>query len=90
MAEMNQSVRVYLEGIDPLSLVFEDDIAQHFDRCSRTVKRAVLKGELPPPTKLFGQPVWTVGSILKHIESRLEVELVAKAELQERIKDFSA
>lgn len=37
-----------------------------------TVKRAVKRGELPPPVRVMGKPTWTVGLIRTHMEKRLE------------------
>ena len=61
-----------LGALGPNTLISEDGIAQLFDRHRATVKRAVQKGELPPPCRLFGSNVWTVGVLIRHIEQRLE------------------
>lgn len=53
------------------AIVTEANLAQMFGRCGETIKRAVERGELPPPVKLFGKPVWTVGVLLEHIEGLL-------------------
>ena len=37
-----------------------------------SVKRAVQRGELPPPCRLFGGNAWTAGAIVQHIEKRLD------------------
>lgn len=42
-----------------------------FKRHPVSVKRAVQRGELPPPIRLFGGNVWTVGAITRHFEVRL-------------------
>ena len=53
------------------AVVTEEGVAQLFGRCAASVKRAVARGELPPPTRLFGSSAWTVGVLVGHIESRL-------------------
>lgn len=53
-----------------------------------TIKRAVQRGELPPPTRLCGQPLWTARAVIAHIEERLasaarQADLIAKVEERE-------
>ena len=50
------------------ALVTRAGLAHVFGRTATSIDRAVDRRELPPPTKIFGTPVWTVGSILRHIE----------------------
>jgi len=54
------------------AILDEKALARAFGRCRRSVQRAVQRGELPPPVRLFGRPSWTVGTILEHVERRLE------------------
>ncbi len=61
-----------LGDLGPNALISEGGMAHLFNRHVVSVKRAVGRGELPPPCKLFGANVWTVGVIVKHIECRLE------------------
>ena len=37
-----------------------------------SIRRAVQRGELPAPIKMFGKHTWTVGAIVRHVETRLE------------------
>jgi len=63
------------------AIVDEEAIAEIFGRCSVSVKRAVDRGELPVPIRLFGKPCWTAGKIISYLEERLRVaELKAKDE----------
>jgi hypothetical protein len=39
--------------------------------CRESVKRAVDRGELPPPVRLMGKNTWTARVIIEHIETRL-------------------
>lgn len=54
------------------AIITEDGIAQLFGRHAMSVKRAVERGELPPPTRLFNKNIWTVGALVRHIEKKLE------------------
>ena len=54
------------------TVVTEAALARMFGRHPTSIKRAVERGELPPPTRLLGSPVWTVGAIQRHIEAGLE------------------
>lgn len=56
----------------PKTIISEAALAQLMHRHPISIKRAVLRGELPRPTRLLGQSVWTAGSILRHLEKRLE------------------
>jgi hypothetical protein len=50
----------------------EQGLAVLFGRHESSVKRAVERGELPQPVRLFGQNAWTAGVLVKHLEARLE------------------
>jgi hypothetical protein len=54
------------------AIITEEGIAHLFNRHVVSVKRAVERGELPPPCTLFGSRVWTAGVLTQHIERRLE------------------
>lgn len=58
--------------MSPWHIVTEDELARALGRHPVTIKRAVERGELPPPVRLMGKPTWTGAVILKHLESRLE------------------
>ncbi len=64
-------------------------MAHLFNRHVVSVKRAIQRGELPPPCKLFGANVWTVGVIVKHIESRLELASQEAETQAKRFKNLS-
>ena len=58
--------------LPPGAILEEEAVARIFGRHSVSVKRAVERGELPPPVRLFGKPTWTAGAILAHLDARLE------------------
>lgn len=53
------------------AIVTEAALSRIFERHPVSIKRAVERGEFPPPTRLLGKPVWTAGTILRHLEGRL-------------------
>jgi hypothetical protein len=61
-----------LGELKPATIITEDGLAKIFQRHPVSVKRAIQRGELPPPCRLFGGNVWTVGALIRHIEDRLE------------------
>ena len=60
-----------LGELKPGAILTEAGVAGLFRRHVASVKRAVQRGELPPPCRLFGSNAWTAGSLVKHIEQRL-------------------
>ena len=60
-----------LGELGPGAVINEDGLARMFKRCNRTIQRAVERGELPQPTRLFGKRVWTARVIIQHLEGRL-------------------
>ncbi len=60
-----------LGELKPGAILMEDGVARLFNRHVASVKRAVQRGELPPPCRLFGSNAWTAGSLVQHIEQRL-------------------
>ena len=55
------------------TIINEEALAKIFDRCQVSIKRSIQRGELPPPVKLLGMPVWTVGRLLAYINARLDI-----------------
>ena len=60
-------------------------LARILGRHRKSVERAVRRGELPPPIRLFGQGVWLVGYVLKHFQQRQEAA-VKRAERREQAR----
>lgn len=71
-----------LAELSPQAIITEGGLARIFRRHQVSIKRAVQRGELPPPTRLFGEPVWTVGAIVRHLERRLEEAEQAERKFQ--------
>ena len=71
-----------LGDLPPDTVVTEVRLAQWLNRCIRAVRRAVQRGELPPPSRLCGTNVWTVGALVDHINARLDEALKERARVQ--------
>lgn len=67
-----EGVLTLLGRLPPGTLITEEALARLVSKCTKSIKRAVHRGELPPSVKVMGKPSWTVGSILRHIEERLQ------------------
>lgn len=78
-----EGVVAELGSLGPGAIITEAGLARMMNRHPKSIKRAVARGELPQPCRLLGQPVWTVGAIIQHIENRLE-RAAQKAEKEER------
>jgi len=50
-----------LGELGPGAVITEAALARMMDRHPASIKRAVNRGELPPPYRLLGGPVWTAG-----------------------------
>ena len=61
-----------LGELPPGAILEEEALARMFGRHAVSIKRAVERGELPPPVRMFGKPRWTAGAILAHFEARLQ------------------
>ena len=57
--------------LPPGAIVYEQGLAELFSRHPTSIKRAVQRGELPPPVRMFGTNAWTAGALVQHIEKRL-------------------
>ena len=83
----SESLAAAVPGVYPIlgalghgALVTEEGLAKIFGCCRRSIRRAVCRGELPPPVRLMGKPTWTAGAIVRHFDRRL-----ADAEEQAKI-----
>ena len=78
-----------LGEMKPGAVVTEEGVAHLFNRCTASVKRAVQRGELPPPCRLFGSNAWTVGVLVAHIECRLEQAAAEAQRLAAKIRQLN-
>ncbi len=71
------------EKLEDGALVTESALAEVFGKHPVSIRRAVERGELPPPVRLMGKPVWTAGAIRRHLDLRLK-EAAKEAEFLDR------
>ena len=71
------------------AILTEGGLARIFGRHQVSIKRAVQRGELPPPTRLLGEPIWTAGAIIRHLEERLEAAQKEAQETERRLQDLT-
>jgi hypothetical protein len=71
------------------AVLTEDAVARMFGRSKWSVRRAVHRGELPPPTRMFARSVWTAGAIVRHIETRMATAAREAEKLAARISRLS-
>lgn len=74
----------------PYTIVTEEALAKMFKRHGASVRRAVGRGELPPPIRMFGKPCWTVRAIRDHVEQQLACAHKEHTDLQDRINRITA
>ena len=70
------------------AIVNEEALARIFGRCQVSIKRAIQRGELPPPIKLLGMPVWTVEKLLTHINKRLDMAQKEEEKMRKKLEDM--
>jgi len=73
----------------PGAVITEQGLGHMFNRCQRSIQRAVERGELPQPTRLLGKRTWTAGAIVQHIEGRLQDEAKERQRLERKIQQLS-
>ena len=71
------------------AVITEEGIAHLFNRCERSVQRAIERRELPPPTRLFGKKTWTAGAIVQHLENRLQAEASERDRMEAKIRTLN-
>ena len=60
-----------LNAMADTDILSEQDLAQIFGKHPESIKRAIVRGELPEPVPLFKRRVWTAGAIREHLRERL-------------------
>jgi len=84
----NERIIAALAELPPDTPIDEAALAGFFGCCIKSIKRAVRRGELPPPVKLLGKPMWTVRAVLDHLNKRLEKAKQEAERLERRISEL--
>ncbi len=66
--------------------ITEKGLADLLQCHTASVKRAVERGELPPPVRVMGKPTWTAGVLRRHMEGRLADAAKEHARTLSRLK----
>jgi hypothetical protein len=74
LGKKNKIIRA-LGELPPGAIIYEEGMADIFERCTESVKRAVQRGEIPPGIRLFGQVAWLAGSVIDYIRKRLDASV---------------
>ena len=67
------------------TIVYEEALARLFGRHPTSIGRAVRRGELPEPFKLFGRKAWLAGDILAHLGRRAESAAHERSAIDQKI-----
>ena len=70
-------------ALPPTAILTKAALARLMHRHPVSIDRAVKRHELPPPTRLCGQRVWTAGAIARYLDGRLN-EALEKDEILRR------
>ena len=71
------------------TILDEARLAHILQVSARTVRRMVMRFELPPSTKLAGRSVWMAGNVLAHIEAGMQRSERDAERYARRIRDLS-
>ncbi len=63
---------ICLAGLDPDAILDETALAGALGVCVRTLRRMVVRHELPPPFKAAGRSRWFAGRVLEHFKRAAE------------------
>ena len=75
-----------LGTLQPKSLIFEEGMGNMFARHPASIKRAVERGELPPPVRMFGKNAWTAEAITSHITARLDEAAKEREAYEQKVR----
>jgi hypothetical protein len=70
-------------------VITEEELADAFGKHPISIKRALERGELPPPVRFLGKRAWTAGAIRKHLQNRLTEALDEHNRTTSRIRRLS-
>ena len=84
--EVGPDIIAELGDLGSGAVIYEEGLARLFDRHRTSVKRAIERGELPPPTRLFNQNAWTAGVLVKHFERRQADAAEKSEQIQQKIR----
>jgi hypothetical protein len=87
--EVHPGIIADLGTLQPKSLIFEEGMSMLFSRHPASIKRAVERGELPPPVRMFGQNAWTAEAVTGHISARLGEAAKERERFDQKVRQLS-
>lgn len=60
-------------------------VAKLLKRSTKSIQRAIQRGDLPKPFRFMGKCVWLAGVIVQHLESKQKAALQLDAKRKERL-----
>jgi predicted DNA-binding transcriptional regulator AlpA len=78
-----------LADLPETALITPKALSEALGRSVSSVKRAVARGELPPPVRMAGACRWMVGGIVRHVEKRLAEAARRADRARRRIREDS-
>ena len=76
-----------LNDLKPFDLLTYDGMRDLFQcESDKTIERAVDRGELPLPIKLFGNHIWLAATLLNHLEGRAKSVIDEHNDAQNKVK----
>lgn len=71
----NNGVCVEFASLPPNAFIDIFGMARMLKRSTKSVQRAVRRGDLPAPFKFLGKLTWLAGSIVEHLRKKQEAAL---------------
>lgn len=71
------------------AFITEEALAAMLGKSRRSIRRAVERGELPPPVRMMGKRTWTAGVVIQHLEQRLEEAARGFRRLRQKTSRYS-
>ena len=87
MDELQGELFALIGSLQDGALITEAGLAKMFGRHPVSIKRAVERGELPPPIYLLKRPMFSIGGIRRHLERRFEEALVEQERIQNLVQE---
>jgi hypothetical protein len=84
----NPGIWTLFGELPPDTIISEVALAERLGKHPVSIKRAILRGELPPSRKMFGTPAWQIGFINEYFTERLREALKETAKKKRSLDDL--
>ena len=86
MDELQGELFSLIGSLEDGALITEAGLAKMFGRHPVSIKRAIERGELPPPIYLLKRPMFSIGGIRRHLGQRSEEALEEQKRVQNTVQ----